>query len=435
MKIDHIHKKHIEEAASYIADFGVPYKYIENQYWVVVNGKEFPFKYLIQIAHQVATGNKEWLEKFQSQPNYRKYIENLGFPINYYKDWINFFTADELEYFHSVKGKSFKSGSDEAEILKDKFSSLLFKTERWTQKLLPEDYSYNFTYRWQYSGVVDYYFWSRIFKKEWQTKGIFFTIGVTGEAKGLFYKLDCQFKGTQRSKALTDFQQEKFRKLLELYDCKEHVIGIEELKKLNWDSLISLTRSYIEDFLELYEEVVAHVWNLDKVKKEEPKNTLTLQNPPKKTLAAKKTNQRSNQNPDWELLNKHKKRIGDAGENLVMEVEKKKLRDAGREDLQKEVYKVPDSFGYDVHSVCVDESEILIEVKTTPLIKETPFYLTKNEIQTSESNSAKYILYRVFNYDSINNSGDYYFLKGNLRKRLTLEPINYKASINSKSIT
>lgn len=430
MKIDHIHKNDIEEAATYIAEYGVPYKYIENQYWVVVNGNEFPFKYLIQIAHQVATGKKEWLEKFQSQPNYREYVESLGFNINYYKDWINFFSEDELEFFHSVKGKKFKSGSEEAEILRDKFSSLLFKTEHWSKKLLPEGYSYKFNYRWQYSGVVDYYFWSRIFKGGWNTKGIFFTIGVTGEGKGLFYKLDCQFKGTQRSKALTDFQQEKFRKLLAIYDCREKYIGIEELKKHNWDSLISLTRSYIEEFLELYEEVVANVWNIDKVKKETPINTLNLQEPPKKTLASKKSNQKSNQNPDWELLNRNRKRVGDAGENLVIEVERKKLKDAGREDLQKEVFKVPDSFGYDIHSVSEDENEIFIEVKTTPLVKETPFYLTQNEIETSERNSTKYFLYRVFNYDSVLNSGDYYFLCGNLRKQLTLEPINFKASIN-----
>jgi len=429
MKIDHIHKKHIKEAATLVADFGVPYKYIENQYWIVVNKKEFPFKYLIQIAHQVATGKKEWLEKFQSQPNYREYIEQLGFQINYYKDWINFFQEDEIEFFHSVAGKKFKSGSEDAEILRDKFSSLLYKTEHWTKKLLPEGYGQKFTYRWQYSGVVDYYFSSRIFKREWSNKGIFFTIGVTGDGKALFYKLDCQFKGTQRSKALTEFQQEKFRKLLALYECKEQHIGVDELKKHNWESLIATTRSYFESFLELYEEAVAHIWNIETVHEKASSGILTLQNPPKKTTVTKIPRRNNNPNPDWELLNKNRKKLGDAGENLTIEIERKKLRDAGREDLEKEVYKVPDSFGYDIHSVTAEEKEIFIEVKTTPLSKETQFYLTKNEVETSERNPIQYFLYRIFNYDSISNSGDYYFLQGNLRKQLTLDAINYKVSI------
>jgi hypothetical protein len=92
--------------------------------------------------------------------------------------------------------------------------------------------------------------------------------------------------------------------------------------------------------------------------------------------------------------------LGLAGEEWVVEYERRRLADAGRTDLAKEVRHVSvvdgDGAGYDIlsfdpHSEC----ERLIEVKTTRSGILTPFYLTRNEFEVSRKRHDCYSLYRV----------------------------------------
>lgn len=99
----------------------------------------------------------------------------------------------------------------------------------------------------------------------------------------------------------------------------------------------------------------------------------------------KSTHNASPYKPDYEKVAKNKKDIGEAGENAVLEYEKKRLRKANREDLAIKVVqisKVDDSQGYDI--ISYDEktnNEIHIEVKTTKNddADNMSFYLTDNE--------------------------------------------------------
>lgn len=45
----------IEEAASIIDEQGIPNNYVCSQYYVVVNGKEYPFKHLVRCADELVT--------------------------------------------------------------------------------------------------------------------------------------------------------------------------------------------------------------------------------------------------------------------------------------------------------------------------------------------------------------------------------------------
>lgn len=89
MKLAPIEPIHLYKAAEIIDKEGIPNDNLWNQYYVVVNKKEYPFKHIVRIAYKLATGNEIPLP-FQSNKPYRKYIESKSFKINYYKDGKNF---------------------------------------------------------------------------------------------------------------------------------------------------------------------------------------------------------------------------------------------------------------------------------------------------------------------------------------------------------
>jgi hypothetical protein len=71
-----------------------------------------------------------------------------------------------------------------------------------------------------------------------------------------------------------------------------------------------------------------------------------------------------------------------AGEEAVVESERRSLIDAGRPDLAKLVFHVAklegDGAGFDIKSYTFDGKEMFIEVKTTRGDKEAAFYLSAN---------------------------------------------------------
>ncbi len=96
-------------------------------------------------------------------------------------------------------------------------------------------------------------------------------------------------------------------------------------------------------------------------------------------------------------------RLGMAGEELVYEFEKYRLKKLGREKLARQVEwisrKEGDGAGFDILSKEPGGRSRYIEVKTTRLGKETPFYFTRNELDFSIENRDAYHLYRLFDFD------------------------------------
>jgi hypothetical protein len=92
--------------------------------------------------------------------------------------------------------------------------------------------------------------------------------------------------------------------------------------------------------------------------------------------------------------------LGDAGETFVINFEQARLIHAGRAALAARIEHTAkvrgDYEGYDVLSFEVDGSPRLIEVKTTKYGGETPFFVTRNELATSEREARQYQLYRLF---------------------------------------
>src|SRR4029077_1019263 len=88
---------------------------------------------------------------------------------------------------------------------------------------------------------------------------------------------------------------------------------------------------------------------------------------------------------------------------------------------------IGEGLGFDVLSFDeVDDSERLLEVKTTGLGKFFPFYVTANEVRCSEDMAEAFHLFRVFDFGR---TPRVYILTGSLKGTCRLEPTQYRATI------
>jgi hypothetical protein len=94
--------------------------------------------------------------------------------------------------------------------------------------------------------------------------------------------------------------------------------------------------------------------------------------------------------------------LGEAGERFAVNFEMARLVAAGKEPLADRVERVSetrgDGLGFDVLSFDDDGRERFVEVKTTKYGKETPFFVTRNEVRFSSKEAERYRLYRLFEF-------------------------------------
>lgn len=124
--------------------------------------------------------------------------------------------------------------------------------------------------------------------------------------------------------------------------------------------------------------------------------------------------------------------LGRAGEEFVIDVERRILADANRTDLAKKVRWVAaedgDGAGYDVLSFAPTGEESLIEVKTTNGSARTPFFLTRNEFETAVENANRWRIYRVHLFSS---DPRIFTVAPPLEEALILRPETWRASFHS----
>ena len=95
--------------------------------------------------------------------------------------------------------------------------------------------------------------------------------------------------------------------------------------------------------------------------------------------------------------------LGEAGEALVLEMERRRLGDADRIDLARKVRWVAkedgDGAGYDVRSFDhTSGAERLLEVKTTYGGQRTPFWLTRNEKSLADERPNDFRIVRLYEF-------------------------------------
>ncbi len=119
--------------------------------------------------------------------------------------------------------------------------------------------------------------------------------------------------------------------------------------------------------------------------------------------------------------------LGLAGEDFIFSYEKWNLSQMGKGKLAMQVRWISqeegDGCGFDILSKNMDGSDKYIEVKTTTLGKETPFFFSRNELLFSEEKSLDYHLYRLYNFEK---SPRLFFKNGGLNLICQSVPIPYK---------
>jgi hypothetical protein len=94
--------------------------------------------------------------------------------------------------------------------------------------------------------------------------------------------------------------------------------------------------------------------------------------------------------------------LGLAGEKFIVQYERWRLSSLNAEKLAAKVEHVSvtqgDGLGFDVFSFDVSGRERFIEVKTTSFGKETPFFITRNEVGLSKAEVERFHIYRLFDF-------------------------------------
>lgn len=131
--------------------------------------------------------------------------------------------------------------------------------------------------------------------------------------------------------------------------------------------------------------------------------------------------------------NKENKRIGDLGELFVIQLEKEKLLQANKPKLANKVAHHAkdkgDGLGYDVLSFDTEGNKMFIEVKATKSNKNTPFFITRNELERSKQEQDNFFIYRVYNFNDAILKGDVLVLQGDA-SNLCIEAVNYKVKMS-----
>jgi hypothetical protein len=122
--------------------------------------------------------------------------------------------------------------------------------------------------------------------------------------------------------------------------------------------------------------------------------------------------------------------LGAAGERFAVAFERARLIRAGRESLADRIEHVSatvgDGAGFDIRSFELNGRDRLIEVKTTAGGKETPFFVSRNEVEVSRELHAAYRLYRLFRF---RRQPRLFTLAGALEHACRLDPLTYSAMV------
>lgn len=121
------------------------------------------------------------------------------------------------------------------------------------------------------------------------------------------------------------------------------------------------------------------------------------------------------------------RKLGLYGEELVVNYEKWMLQKKGKSNYSDQVRWISkeegDGAGFDILSKNTNGTDKYIEVKTTKLGKETPFFFSRNELVFSLDHKKDFHLYRLFNFG---NDAKMFTKNGSLDNICQSIPVTYK---------
>lgn len=120
--------------------------------------------------------------------------------------------------------------------------------------------------------------------------------------------------------------------------------------------------------------------------------------------------------------------LGLAGEKFIVQYEQWRLVRAGAERLAEKIEHVSvtqgDGLGFDVLSYEPNGREKFIEVKTTSFGKETPFFITRNEVGLSKAEVDRFHIYRLFDFRK---DPKVFSFRGPVEDHCRLDPLLFQA--------
>jgi len=129
---------------------------------------------------------------------------------------------------------------------------------------------------------------------------------------------------------------------------------------------------------------------------------------------------------DYLTREAHNASLGLAGEEFVVAYERARLDILGKKLLSDRVEHVSktkgDGLGFDVLSFEATGRERFVEVKTTTFAKETPFFISRNEVEFSKSFAKQFQLYRLFEFRKLPRM---FSLHGPINDNCILDPVSY----------
>lgn len=239
-------------------------------------------------------------------------------------------------------------------------------------------------------------------------------------------------------------------------NCNDYVINLRDNHNFvqsgnvyirNFDDVFStVPEEYISDFLVGFKEssekeTGKRVCYIAEAIKTEGRN---LQKTPQPSKVAKSTSQTfPSKRGKREYIVQYIKdfEVGEAGENLVYKYESAIIENAKKKGqidssvFVKWISREDDFAGYDILSYDIDKkTEKYIEVKTTVGGKNSPFYISENELNFSKRNSEKYCIYRVYGLKNETSAVRFYTIEGNLEEQenFELSKKDYLVSLKSK---
>jgi hypothetical protein len=376
-------------------------------------------------------------EFWQQSNNYKQYASIVeGKDISFKKE---FFNMDELIFFKSWQKRAYDPKNDEHRyakeyLLETVWDKSVYLGEEIVRRL--NEFDLGGKKYWSQRGwakneqgksvrtsIIKPYTWVKVFRHTDKEKDIFFTFGVEANHSSFIYKLDYQRNQKTR---LSQMQQNLCNSLIP-EKAKWNTISFENLVDMNWNTLIEVCVLFIQDQMRYYDAVIEAVWN-NKIPPAVFKDKLIQREKPLDGFNSIPKRKLSFNGVDINFPERQKEQkiLGDAGEELVKLNEIEFLKGKGLYDKAQNVEIVKDGNGYDIHSFDEYGNDKFIEVKTTTDDAKTVFFLSENEVNFMRLHSNQYSIYRLYNFNKVDNSAEYYELKVGIEEQLLLEPIQYR---------
>lgn len=224
--------------------------------------------------------------------------------------------------------------------------------------------------------------------------------------------------------------EEDIKKIMDVYaDMVSHILPS------SYETFVDLVLEDELDFLVQEEEadhMITEALLEGETSTELRKVTLELVEPKKhkKNYVTKKSSKRISK-VDYIKKAKEDSKVGFLGEKLVKDFEKERLMELGLQEYIpkiKWVSQESDSFGYDLESYDLHEEKVVkryIEVKTSKMNQDVPFFVSENELKTSKRLADNYWIYRIYDVDSVRPK--IYCIKGPIDSNFNLRVNSYTA--------